>query len=130
MGEPGSPAKESAMKKILIPLLVIVLVAAASLPPASADGGHNWRGRGGRVERHEYRGGGCVGCALFGGLVLGGIIGGLLAAPHYAAPAPVYAPPPPTCYTQSGYWTQVPYVSSPEYTTYRNVWVPPQTVCQ
>lgn len=123
--------KESVMKKFLIPLLVFVLVAVASVPPASADGGRGWRGRGGRAERHVYRGGGeCVGCALVGGLVLGGILGGLLAAPIYAAPPPVYAPPPPTCYSQPGYWTQVPYYNSPWYTTYQNVWVPPRTVCR
>ena len=46
------------------------------------------------------------------------------------APPPVYAPPPPICHTRPGYWTQVPYASSREFTTYRNVWVAPQTVCQ
>ena len=119
------------MKKLLIPILVVALVAVVSVPQADADGGRGWGSRGGRVERHEYRGGGgCVGCALVGGLVLGGIIGGLLAAPHYAAPAPVYTPPPPTCYTKPGYWTQVPYSRTPGFTTYQNVWVPPQTICQ
>ncbi len=119
------------MKKMLISFLVIALVVTVSVPIASADGGRGWGGRGGRIERHESRGGGgCIGCALIGGLVVGGIIGGLLAAPSYAAPAPVYAPPPPTCYTQPGYWTQVPYSSGPGYTTYHNVWVQPQTVCQ
>ena len=45
-------------------------------------------------------------------------------------PTPVYSPPPPTCYTQPGYWGRVPYVRPDGYTVYRNVWVPPQTVCQ
>lgn len=92
------------MKKILVSLLAIVLVAALLVPPASAT---PWGrdARGGWGERHEFHGGrGCVGCALFGGLVLGGILGGVLAAPYYAAPPPVYATPPPTCYTQPGYW--------------------------
>jgi hypothetical protein len=119
------------MKRFLILLLAIVLVAVVSVPPAGAAGGRGWGDRGGRGEWHEIRGGGgCVGCALLGGLVLGGILGGVLATPHYAAPPPVYAPPPPTCYTQPGYWAQVPYTSSGWFTTYQNVWVPPRTVCQ
>ncbi len=118
------------MKKFLSVLLAIVVVAAVSVPTASADPG--WYGRGNWV-RHErfHRGGGCVGCEFVGGLILGGILGGVLAAPYYAAqPAPVYAtPPPPACYTQAGYWQQVPYQDGP-YTAYQNVWVPAQTVCR
>jgi len=119
------------MKKLLIPLLAIVLVAAVSVPPASAAWGRDGGGRGGWGERHEFHGrGGCVGCGFLGGLVVGGILGGVLAAPYYAPP-PVYAaPPPPTCYTQPGYWSRVPNTGSGGYTTYQNVWVPPQTVCQ
>lgn len=120
------------MRKLLVPLLAIVLVAAVSVPPASAaPWGHGGRGDWG--ERHEFHGGrGCFGCAFVGGLVLGGVLGGVLAAPYYAAPPapPAYAPPPPTCYTQPGYWSQVPYAGPGGYTTYQNVWVPPQTVCQ
>ena len=115
------------MKKLLVPLLAIALVAAVLVPPAGAA---PW-GRGGR-EGHEFHGGdGCVGCALVGGLILGGVLGGLLAAPYYAAPpAPVYGPPSPTCYTQPGHWAQVPFAGPGGYPTYQNVWVPPQTVCQ
>ncbi len=109
------------MKKLLVPLLAILLVASVSVPPAGAAE-HGFRG--GRHESHE----GCVGCALFGGLVLGGILGSALAG-AYAPPPPVYAPPAPACYTQPGYWTQVPR-SVPGGYTYQNVWVPPQTVCQ
>ena len=119
------------MKKLLVPLLAIVLVATVLVPPTSAA---TWGrgGRGGWGERHEFHGGGgCVGCALVGGLILGGIVGGVLAAPYYAAPPPpVYAPPPPTCYTQPGHWAQVPDAGPGGYTTYQTVWVPPQTVCQ
>ena len=114
------------MKKLLVPLLAIVLVTGVSLPTASAAWG-GWHGRGGG----DHRGGGCVACGVLGGLVLGGILGGALAAPYYSAPPPVYAPPPPTCYTQPGHWEQVPAYTAPNgYTTYRNVWVPAQTVCQ
>lgn len=114
------------MKKLLSVLLATVLLAAVSVPTASADRG--WH-REGRNEFH--RGGECFGCAFVGGLILGGVLGGVLAAPHYAAPPPpVYvAPPQPTCYTQGGYWQQVPYQNGP-YTAYQNVWVPAQTVCQ
>jgi hypothetical protein len=119
------------MKKLLVSLLAIVLVTGVSLPTASAAWG-GWHGREGWGERHDsHRGGGCVGCAILGGLVLGGILGGALAAPYYSAPPPVYAPPPPTCYTQPGHWEQVPAYTAPNgYTTYQNVWVPAQTVCQ
>ena len=121
------------MKKLLVPLLAIVLVAGASIPTASAEWRGGWHGRGGGGERHEFHGGGgCVACGFLGGLVLGGVLGGVLAAPYYSAPpAPVYAPPQPACYTQPGHWEQVPAYAGPYgYTTYRNVWVPPQTVCQ
>ncbi len=75
------------MKRFLILLLAIVLVAVVSVPPAGAAGGRGWGDRGGRGERHEIRGGGgCVGCGLLGGLVLGGILGGMLATPHYVQP--------------------------------------------
>ncbi len=117
------------MKKLLVALLAIALVAGASVSTANAQPRGGWHGRGG--ERHEFHGGGCVGCGFLGGLVLGGVLGGVLAAPYYAAPpAPVYAPPPPACYTQPGHWEQVPAYAGPYGYTYRNVWVPPQTVCQ
>ncbi len=110
------------MKKFLVPLLALMLVAAVSVPPASADRG--WEGRD-RGAPHEFHNGG----AFLGGLLLGGVLGGILGAP-YAAPPPVYVTPPPACYTQPGYWTQVPHVRPDGYTTYHNVWVPPRTVCQ
>jgi hypothetical protein len=117
------------VKKFLVPLLAVALVAAVLVSPASAQG-RGWHGRGG----HEFHGGGgCVGCAFVGGLVLGGVLGGVLAAPYLAPappPAPVYAPPPPACYTQSGHWSQAPVIGPGGYTTYQTVWVPPQTVCQ
>ncbi len=121
------------MKKFLIVLLAIVMVAGVSVPTASAkDHGwhHGWHGRGDWGHRHEFhRDGGCVGCGFFGGLVLGGVLGGALAAPYYAPP-PVYVVPQPYCYTRPAYWSQVPYTSYGGYTTYQNVWVSPQTVCQ
>jgi hypothetical protein len=116
------------MKKLLVLLLAVVLVVAVSAPPASADGARIWQGRGGWGGEHMYHGGGCVGCGFLGGLLLGGILGGVLAAP-YVAPPPVSAPEP-TCYVQPGYWAQVPYARPDGYTMYRNVWVPPQTVCR
>ena len=117
------------MKKLLIILLAIVMVAAVSVPPASARD-HGWHGRGGWGERHEFhRGGGCFGCGFGFGFFSGAILGGALAAPYYAPPPVYVAPPPPTCYTQPGYWQQVPY-SNGYYTQYQTVWVPPQTVCR
>ncbi len=110
------------MKKFLIVLLASVMVAAVSVPPASA---RDWHRHGG----FHHRGGGCVGCAFVGGLVLGGVLGGVLAAPYYAPPPPVYVAPPPYCTRRPGYWSQVPYTTYGGYTTYQNVWVPPQTVC-
>jgi hypothetical protein len=122
--------KELVMKKLLIPLLALVLATAVAVPPASAAWGRGGSGQGGWGERHDIHGGGCVGCGFLGGLILGGILGGVLATPYYAAP-PVYAvPPPPTCYSQPGYWSQVPVTVPGGYITYRNVWVPPQTVCR
>jgi hypothetical protein len=118
------------MKRFAIPLLALLLVAAISVPPASADlgrGGHRQWGGGDRREFHQ--GGGCPGCQFFGGLLLGGILGGALIAP-YAGPPAVYAPPPPTCYTRPGYWAQVPYSRPDGYTIYQNAWVPAQTICQ
>jgi hypothetical protein len=117
------------MKKLLILLLAGVMVAAISVPPASArDGG--WHGGGTWGVRHGFHaGGGCFGCGFVGGLVLGGVLGGVLAAPYYA-PAPVYAAPAPYCYTQPGHWSQVLYTGNGGYATYQNVWVPPQTVCR
>ena len=115
------------MRKILaITLVSALLLAVVSVFPASAAGGRGWEGRGGRP--HDVRGG-CIGCGFLGGLLVGGIVGGVLAAP-YAGPPPIYSPPPPTCYTQRGYWGRVPYVRPDGYAIYRNVWVPPQTVCQ
>jgi hypothetical protein len=114
------------MRKILaITVVSALLLAVVSAFPADAAGGRGWEGRGG--GHREVRGG-CIGCGFLGGLVVGGILGGVLAAP-YAAPPPFYSPPPPSCYVQPGYWGQVPYVRPDGYTVYRNMWVPPQTVC-
>ena len=119
------------MKKSLIALLAIVLIAGVSVPTASAAWDRGPHGRGGWGDRQEYRGGGgCPACGFIGGLVLGGILGGVLATPSTPPPPPVYAPPPRTCYTQPGYWAQVPYSRSGGYTTYQNVWVAPRTICQ
>ncbi len=84
---------------------------------------------GGWGHRHHFHHRGCVGCGFVGGLVLGGVLGGALAAPYYAPP-PFYVAPQPYCYTQPGYWSQVPAYGYGGYTTYQNVWVPPQTVCR
>lgn len=115
-------------KTLAITLVGALLLAVVAVSPASAAGGRGWEGRGRWGERHEVHRG-CVGCGFLGGLLLGGVLGGALVAP-YVAPPPVYAPPPPTCYSQPGYWGSVPYVRPDGYTEYRNVWVPPQTVCQ
>ena len=117
------------MRKFLVPLLAGVLLLTVSVAPASAA----WGGRGGFRGHEIHR---SVGAGAFvGGLVLGGVVGGLLggalAAPAYAAPAPIYAAAPPrACYTQPGYWSQVTSVGPGGYPAYQNVWVAPQTVCQ
>jgi hypothetical protein len=118
------------MKKLLGLTLVILLLVAFVAPPVDAEWDRGGRGRWEAGSRQEYRGSsGCPACGFLGGLILGGVLGGVLAAPAFGPP-PVYAAPRPICHTQPGYWTQVPVASSGEYTTYRNVWVAPQTVCQ
>ncbi len=119
------------MKRLLIPVLAILLVAAVSVPTASARGGH------GRFHGGWHRGGGCFGCGFGLGFFSGAVLGGALAAPYYYYPPypyyvapPAYAPPQPYCYTQPGYWQQVPMSSDGGYTTYQNVWVPQQAVCR
>ncbi len=126
------------MKKLLSALLAIVLVAAVSVPTASARGGRGFHG-----GRHFRGGHGCFGCGFGFGFFTGAVLGGVLAAPYYYRPYPYYYPPypyygappvygapQPYCYTQPGYWQQVPMSSSGGYTTYQNVWVPQQTVCR
>jgi hypothetical protein len=111
------------MKKSLGLALAILLLLAVVAPPADAGWSRGGRGRWEGGSRQEYRGsGGCPACGFLGGVILGGVLGGVLAAPVFA--------PPLTCHTQPGYWTQVPVASSGAYTTYRNVWVAPQRVCQ
>jgi hypothetical protein len=111
------------MKHFTIFLLAVVLVSAIWIPPADADGRdrgwhRGWRGQP-SVERHDR----CVGCEFFGGLLLGGVLGGVIAAPHYA-------PPPPVCSTQPGYWGYLPMTDPYGYTTYQRAWIPPQTFCR
>ncbi len=117
------------MKKWLISLMALVLILIVSSPPVSAAPGRSWDRRG-REGFHEFHGReSCVACGVVGGLVLGGIVGGLIAH-AYAAPPPVVAAPAPACYTQPGYWGQAPVTRPDGYTSYQQVWVPPQTVCQ
>ena len=81
------------MKKLLIVLLAIVMVAGVSVPTASAY--HAWW--------------------------------------HWPPFTPYYSPPPPpppSCYTELGYWSQVPYTNELGFTTYQSVWVPARTVCR
>jgi hypothetical protein len=105
------------MKKIGVLLLALGVVTAVAVPSASAWGG------GGHGFRH---GGGCFGCGFVGGLVLGGV----LSAPYsFYAPPLVYVAPAPVCTTRQGYWAPVPFTNHGRY-TYRNVWVPQQTVCR
>jgi len=118
------------MKKSLGLTLAILLLVAFVAPPVDAGWSRGGHGRWEGGSRQEFHGSvGCPACGFLGGLILGGVLGGVLAAPAFGPP-PVYAAPPPTCHTQPGYWTQVPFASSREYTTYRNVWVAPQMVCQ
>jgi hypothetical protein len=118
------------VKKFLGLTLAILLLVAVAAPPADAGWSRGGHGRWEGGSRQEYRGsGGCPACGFLGGVILGGVLGGVLAAPAFGPP-PVYAAPPLTCHTQPGYWTQVPVASSGVYTTYRNVWVAPQRVCQ
>ncbi len=122
------------MKKLLPVLLAVVLVMTVFVPTASA-----------------WRRGGCFGCGFGFGFFTGAVVGTALAAPFYYYPRyypyyyyppypyypaypsyvapPAYAAPQPSCYSQQGYWQQAP-VSSGGFTTYQNVWVPPQTVCR
>jgi len=117
------------MKKLLGLTLVILLLLAVAAPPVDAGWNRGGHGRWEGGPRQEYRSSGCPACGFLGGLILGGVLGGVLAAPAFGPP-PVYAAPPPICHTQPGYWTQVPVSRSGEYTTYRNAWVAPQMVCQ
>jgi len=118
------------MKRFLGLTLVILLLVTFVAPPVDAGWERGGHGRWERAPRQEYRGNaGCPACGFLGGLILGGALIGALATPAFGPP-PVYAPPPPICRTRPGYWTQVPYASSREFTTYRNVWVAPQTVYQ
>ena len=111
------------MKTFLSVLLALVLVTAVLVPAASA-----WRG-------------GCFGCGFGLGFFSGAVVGSVLAHPYYYVPypypydpysvvPPAYPAPPPACSTQSAQWQQVPLARSGGFTTYQNVWVPPQTVCQ
>lgn len=90
------------MKRLLVILVAIVLVATVSVPVASAWGGHGRFHGGG-----HFRGHGCFGCGF--GFFTGAVLGGALAAPYYYPPyyyapyypPPVYAvPPQPYCYAQ------------------------------
>ena len=126
------------MKKFLSALLAIVLVAAVLVPMADARGGRGgFHGGGG-----FHRGHGCFGCGFGFGFFSGVVLGGALAAPYYYYPyyypyngpygSPYYYPPAPqpNCYTQQGYWSQVPMSQDSGFTTYQNVWVPGSTVCR
>ncbi len=123
------------MKKVLVILVAVLLVVGIVAPPAALAWDRGWhggyRGHGGHWRHGGYGGHGGFWPGYAFGAFTGLVLGGALAAPYYAAPPPYfYAPPPPSCYTQGGYWTQVPYISYGGYTTYQNVWVPAQTVCR
>jgi len=121
------------MRKRLIPILIVMLLTVVTVPVASADMRHPRNSRGAQATRSITRGGGgCIGCALIGGLVLGGILGGLVASSvnAEAVSAPPPPPPPPSCITRGGHWTRVEYRDSPWRTSYRDVWVPAKTVCR
>ncbi len=113
------------MKKLSTACLAALLVIGMTAPALAWGHGHpgGWGHRGG------WHGGFWPGYAAgaFTGLAFEA-----LAAPYYSVPpVPVYvAPPPPTCYTQPGYWTQVPLTEQDGFTTYQNVWVPGGTVCR
>ena len=108
------------MKRRWVLALAFAVASAVPVLPAQAY-------RGDYHHEHGDRDRGCVGCGFVGGLVVGGILGSLLGAP-YAVPPPVYDPPP-ACYMRPGYWSQVPVVRPDGFTTYQNVWVPPQSLC-
>jgi len=76
------------MKKGLLIMLALALVATVTVPALSYADGHGG---------HHYNGWGYAGAAV-GGLLLGTMIGSALAPPVYYAPPPppvYYAPPPP-----------------------------------
>jgi len=121
------------MKKRVISILGIVLVIALMVPAASAETRYPPYSRNGQATKSISRQShGCVGCALIGGLVLGGILGGLVAtsvnAEAHSAPPP--PPAPRSCVTRGGHWTRVEYRENPWRTNYRDVWVPAKTVCR
>ena len=118
-------------------------------------GGGGWRGGGWHGGGWGWRGGGwgggCWGCGFGWGDFTGAVLGSALAWPFYYpaypysnyAPYPYYGAPPAyygappayggpqsSCYTQQGYWQQAPVSDGGGFTTYQNVWVPPQTVCR
>jgi hypothetical protein len=73
------------MRKILF-----ATVAVATLFTATAANADYYRNRGGY---HHHGGGGGWVAPLLGGLIVGGIVGGALAEPRYAAPQPYYPYP-------------------------------------
>ncbi len=89
------------MKKLLIVLLAILMVAGVSVPTASAY--HAWWHW--PPFTPDY-------------------------PPYPPPPARYVYVPPPSCYTQPGYWTQVPYTNEFGFTSYQSVWVPARTVCR
>jgi len=89
------------LSKLLTAAAALPLAAALLLAPTQAEAqwrggyGHGGYGYGGGYGRggYGYHRGPGVG-AIIGGAALGVGIGALLAAPYYAPPPVVYAPPP------------------------------------
>jgi hypothetical protein len=133
-GKGGNP-----MKRLLVVLLVTAVAMAAGAPAADARNGAHSRPPSSQhrshSHSHSHRGHG-FGWGFGFGFLSGTFLGAPFYAPSYYAP-PLYAPPPAyygpppaSCYAADGYWTSVPLSTDGGFTTYQQVWVPPQTICR
>jgi hypothetical protein len=78
---------------IMFKILTVVAALAISMP-AFADGHHGGGGGFHGGGGHHGGGGGGWVAPFVGGAIVGGVLGGALAYPYYAAPSPYYAPTP------------------------------------